>query len=350
LTTEQDKAARRKAKRLRVALLWTASISLACVTLVVAAIAGWLLYAQHRVAADETRPRNLAAPPGGYWIHSYDTRIHFREWGARNAKPLLLVHGTGAWSGTWVSNAEAMAAAGFHVVAMDLPPFGFSDLPESGDYSRAAQARRIQAVLQRLGPQPVTVLGHSFGGGPAAEAAMLDPQRVAHLVLVDAAIGLQPENPPPCEVPRTLRTALGWPGLRTALVGATATDPRLTAWFLRKFVAREEAITPERAAIYQKPFVNENFSAGLADWARQFATGCVHPASAQPKSWRQLQLPVSLVWGEQDSVTPLLQAQALAALLPRARLTVLPGVGHIPQIENVPQVNRVIAEVLRSPP
>ena len=350
MTTEQDKAARRKAKRLRVALLWTASISLACVTLVVAVIAGWLLYAQHRVAVDETRPRNLAAPPGGYWIHSYDTRIHFREWGRRDAKPLLLVHGTGAWGGTWVSNAEAMAAAGFHVVAMDLPPFGFSDLPPTGDYSRLAQARRIQAVLERLGPQPVTLLGHSFGGGPAAEAAMLSPQRIAHLVLLDAAIGLEPESPPPCHVPWAMRAALQWPGLRTALVGATATDPRLTAWFLRKFVAREEAITLERTAIYQKPFVNEDFSAGLADWARQFATGCEQPASVKPQSWRQLQVPVSLVWGERDSVTPLAQAQALKALLPRARLTVLPGVGHIPQIEDVPQFNRAIAEVLRSPP
>jgi pimeloyl-ACP methyl ester carboxylesterase len=350
LTIDETKAARRKAKRLRVALLWAASLSLASVALVVASLAGWLLYAQHRIAADETRPRNLAAPPGGYWIHSYDTRIHFREWGARGAPPLLLVHGTGAWSGTWVSNAEAMAAAGFHVIAMDLPPFGFSDLPSTGDYSRLAQARRIQAVLDRLGPQKVTLLGHSFGGGPAADAAMLSPQRIAHLVLLDAAIGLEPDDPPPCHVPWAVATAFRWPGLRTALVGASATDPRLTAWFLRKFVAREEAITPERTAIYQKPFVNEDFSAGLADWARQFATGCERPASVRPASWRGLQVPVSLVWGEQDTVTPLAQAQALKALLPRARLTVLPGVGHIPQIEDVPQFNRAIAQVLGSLP
>ncbi|MBC5763532.1 alpha/beta fold hydrolase [Ramlibacter albus] len=313
-------------------------------------MAGVLINGQVRLASAETQARAQAAPAGALWFQAHDTRIHAREWGRRDAPPLLLVHGTGAWAGTWVSNAQAMADAGFRVVAIDLPPFGYSELPANGDYSRIAQARRIQAVAAQLGPQPVTLLGHSFGGGPSAEAAMLDPSRIAHLVLVDAAIGLQGDEEKPCENPAVAEAVLGWPGLRTALVGATATEPHLTQHWLRQFVARTEVITPARAAIYQQPFTVQHFSAGLGDWARQFALGCERPASVKPRSYRAYASPVTLVWGAEDTVTPLAQAQALKAQLPRVRLVVLPGVGHIPQIEDVTLFNTRIVEVLRTLP
>lgn len=90
-----------------------------------------------------------------------------------------------------MSNVDALVAAGFDVVAMDLPPFGLSALPVDGDYSGLAQARRIQAVISVLRAPKLTLLGHSFGGDPASEAAMLDPASISHLVLVDAAVGLQ---------------------------------------------------------------------------------------------------------------------------------------------------------------
>ena len=52
-----------------------------------------------------------------------------------------------------------------------------------------------------------------------------------------------------------------------------------------------------------------------------------------PEEWRTLDMPVALIWGDKDTVTPLHQGQELAALLPNARLTVLNYVGHIPHLE-----------------
>jgi pimeloyl-ACP methyl ester carboxylesterase len=119
---------------------------------------------------------------------------------------------------------------------------------------------------------------------------------------------------------------------------------------LRQFVARKEAVTRERTAVYQQPFHNQDFSAGLGDWAYQFATGCETPESVKPEPFQRLRVPVSLVWGEQDSITPLNQAKTLLTLMPRGRLTVLPNVGHIPHIEDVPAFNLVIRQVLQTPP
>ena len=60
---------------------------------------------------------------------------------------MVLFHGTAAWSELWRQTSDALAAAGFHVIALDLPPFGFSDRP--GNYTRQDQAARISDVLMR---------------------------------------------------------------------------------------------------------------------------------------------------------------------------------------------------------
>jgi pimeloyl-ACP methyl ester carboxylesterase len=331
-------------------LLLLVTVPLGALALLLALLALWLAYAGARMAATETAGRRQAAPAGGRWLRAWDTEIHVQEWGARDAPALLLVHGTGAWTGTWAGNVQALQAAGYRVVALDLPPFGFSELPASGDYSRQAQARRILGVLEQLGPGPVTLLGHSFGGGPAAEAAMLAPERIAHLVLVDAAIGLRPEPEPPCEAGGALATALAWPGLRTLLVGAVGTEPAFSGFWLAQFVARKEVVTPARTAIYQEPFATRRFSAGLGDWAYQFATSCEAATSTRAAGFRKLQVPVSLVWGRLDTITPLAQGERLQQLLPRARLTVLEGVGHIPQIEDGAGFDAALAKVLLERP
>jgi pimeloyl-ACP methyl ester carboxylesterase len=341
---------KRRGKRVRRPLLLLVTVPLGAAALLMTLLACWLAYAGARLAWTETADRKQAAPAGGRWLRAEDTDIHVHEWGAPDAPVLLLVHGTGAWTGTWAGNVQAMQAAGYRVVALDLPPFGFSEPPASGDYSRQAQARRILAVARQLGPQPVTLLGHSFGGGPAAEAAMLEPARIQHLVLVDAAIGLHEEPVPRCESGGAAATLLAWPGLRTLLVGAVGTEPAFSSFWLEQFVARKEVVTTARTAIYQQPFVTRRFSGGLGDWAYQFATSCEPAASTRPAGFRQLQVPVSLVWGRLDTITPLAQGERLQQLLPRARLTVLQGVGHIPQIEDAAGFNFAIANVLRERP
>lgn len=310
----------------------------------------WMAYARIRIAGVETQPRLHPTLANESWLRAHDVDIHLQEWGPKTAKPLLLVHGTGAWTGTWVSNVDAMVAAGFRVVAMDLPPFGFSTLPTNADYSRLAQAKRIQAVLNQLGDQPVTLLGHSFGGGPALETALLDNGRITHLVLVDAAIGMQASLAATCQPSALVQTLMGWRPMRTTLIAAVGTDPHFSQALLRKFVARKDVVTIERTAIYQQPFVNQDFTAALGDWAYQFATGCEIPMSVQPEQVKKLSIPMSLVWGEQDTITPLVQAHGLKNLVANSRLTVLPGVGHIPQIEDVAAFNAVIAKVLQTLP
>lgn len=315
-------------------------------SLLVLGLAGLLVYADAVRRAREITEAVDLAPLGGRWIESGDARLFVQEWGPAGGPLLLLVHGTGAWSGTWFQLPDALAAAGWHVVATDLPPFGFSrtSAPSaSADVTRAAQARRLLALIDALHDKQrgrsVTLVGHSFGAGPALEAAMLGSGRLRKLVLVDPALGLDPAGEPPKCTPRGVADALlASDTVRLALIGDIVTEPRFTAALLSQFVFRKDAVNAARVPAYQRPFGQPGTSERLGDWARSFArSSCESARSLSPQAlteWSASGPPVSLIWGEQDSVTPLAQGRALQGWMPRAELLVIPQVGHIPHIED----------------
>jgi pimeloyl-ACP methyl ester carboxylesterase len=68
--------------------------------------------------------------------------------------------------------------------------------------------------------------------------------------------------------------------------------------------------------------------------------------SADRKAYAQLHLPVAILWGEEDTVTPHDQARDLQALLPVVALTLLPGLGHIPQIEDPDMFNDALLKLI----
>ncbi len=310
------------------------------------AIAGWLLGNGLRMLAVEDQALERPAPGRGRWVQAHDVKMHLTEQGDADAPRLVLVAGTGAWAGTWAANSRALQAAGWRVVAVDLPPFGFSTRPADANYTRYAQAQRLLAAIRALGPVPVVLLGHSYGGGAAAEAAMLDPTLIRQLILVDAAIGLHADPRPACEVNAWAESLLGWRPLRSLVVATVATQPLLTPYWLRQFVARKDAVTPAREAIYRAPLKVRGTSAAIGDWAYQLATTCEAPRSQSMAGFAGLRPPLTLLWGERDQVTPPRQAREIVAATPGSRLVLLPGVGHLPQIEDPALFNARLIEVL----
>ena len=323
------------------------------VLLLLAAFMAWTIPARH------FREHLLAEAIGagrGRWIDAGDARIFIQEWGTSGRPTVLLVHGTGAWSGTWFTLPDALASAGWRVVAMDLPPFGLSQTgnPDArGDYSRTAQARRVLRTIDALGV-PVTLVGHSFGAGPALEAAMLGGSQVRQLVLIDPALALGADGTAPhCDPGQSQLWLLRNRVSATVLLGSSVTWPPTTGFFLRQFVHRKEVVTESLLASYREPFAREGFSQGLADWALAFSgSACETAQSLSPerlKTWSSGRPPLTLLWGEQDSVTPLAQAQALMRWMPDTRLVVLPGVGHIPHIEAPRELERALLKVMAPP-
>ena len=260
-----------------------------------------------------------------------------------DAPVVLFVHGMGAWSELWRATLDATAAAGFRAVALDLPPFGYSERPARPAYSRQDQARRILGVIDALGVRQVTLVGHSFGGGPTMEAVLLAPGRAKALVLADAAIGLDD----PGGSGGMTSKVLGVRGLRNAIVATTVTNPLMTRRLLSRFVEKQDAITEARLAVLQAPLAVQGGTAAFGDWLIEFVTSQEAPLSKRPDAYRPLTLPSLIIWGDKDTTTPLPQGQRLSQLISGSELAVMAGIGHMPQIEDVEQFNRLLVTFLR---
>ena len=259
--------------------------------------------------------------------------MFIQEAGPRDGPAVLFVHGTGAWSETWRESLVALGNAGFHAIAMDLPPFGYSQRPGNEDYGKLSQGKRILGVVQSLGVDGVTLVGHSFGGGPTMEAAFLQPDRFRALVLVDVALGLTKESGPP-DSNSLVHAFLHAPPLRDALVASFLTNPLFTKRLLGSFLADASMATEARVRIYQQPLVVKGTTQAAGEWLPELIAPSERTASNNPASYAALKMPVLVLWGGKDTITPLPQGQELAGITPGAKLVVMENVGHIPQVED----------------
>ena len=335
--------------------------------LIVLLISSIFVLAGFRIAAArrEIYSRSEAAPSTGHFYRAADVQMFVQEDGPLDGPPVVLIHGTGAWSEIWRGTMHALASAGYRAIALDMPPFGYSTRPASHDYSDSAQARRILGTLDSLRVKRVTFVGHSFGGRPTMEATFMAPERVSRLVLVDAALDLMrgcgAEGQRSCGTTnagrtsatdttgsRLVRTVLGTRLTRNMVVASTLSNPHLTGWLLSKLVYnRDSAVTPARVAMLQRPFVLQEWTSGLGIWLEPFATTRTSSMATDRARYATLAIPTMVLWGAKDSITPIAQGQDLARLIPGARLEVLPMAGHIPAIEDEHDFDAALLEFLR---
>ncbi|AZL59082.1 alpha/beta fold hydrolase [Tabrizicola piscis] len=251
--------------------------------------------------------------------------IYVEELGPEDGPVVLLVHGSVGWSRMWRPTQVALAAEGYRTVAFDMPPMGYSFRDPDADYSRQTQGGRMLALIAALDVRPV-VVAHSFGAGPAAEAAMVDPAAIAGLVVVSGAIGLEGREG------GTLPWPLGNSFMRELAVSASVTNPYAMGPLLRLFLHRKEAATPEVIDMLLAPSRRPGTTTAIAGWLPSLLVPPTGALSTRAEGWQALAVPLAFLWGDRDTATPLAQGERLADLT-GAPLSILPEVGHIPQIE-----------------
>lgn len=316
-------------------LRWSARVVLIIALMAGAAIVAFRLVAGVR----EIGVRAGMAPSSGRLVMTGSGGVFLQEKGPADGIPVVLFHGTAAWSELWRRTIDRLASEGFRVVALDLPPFGYSDRP--GRYTRHDQAARVNDVLGALRARPAIIVGHSFGAGAATELVMRYPERARALVLVDAALGL---TAPPSDVPLLLRPK--W--IREIATSLTITNPLATTMLLKSLIEKKERALPEYVEILQRPTVLRGSTSDIADWLYYFLGDDRGMLSADRGSYAGLKLPAAIIWGDKDTVTPMEQARDLHGLLPHATLTFLRGVGHIPQIEDPDMFNDALLRALKT--
>jgi len=164
--------------------------------------------------------------------------------------------------------------------------------------------------------------------GAAAVFSNSDQSAFRGAVIVAGALTLG-EDGTGRELPFYLRSEVA----REAIVSATVTNPYLTRALFSRFVHRSDAITDEDVRQVQYPLVRRGTTDTIARWLPTLLLPPRGAASTKSELYATLDLPVALIWGRQDSVTPPEHALALQAALGDAPITWLDDVGHIPQIE-----------------
>jgi len=241
------------------------------------------------------------------------------------------------------------ADLGYRAVAIDLPPFGYSTRPTSFDYTRRKQAERIVATLDRLQTGKIVIVAHSFGAGPAITAAARMPEKILALALIDPALGFTTPNATTVgDPPWIARLLLGVLPLRLVLADV-ATHPAMMKTAVQRVIYKKEMATDEVVAVYQKQMFLQGKSEEMGKWIADFLLVRDAELIEEPQFFRRIPAPVTLVWGDRDDITPLWQGEKLMKLLPNAKLTVIPGVGHMPQIEDPPGVSASAEGVLDVP-
>lgn len=311
----------------------------ATLILIVLALAGFRIAAALR----ETEMPEVAAGAGALFVEADGLKLHYRTWGPETGPALVLVPGTMAWAETYRDIAGPLGDKGLRVISPDMPPFGYSSRPADGDYSRAAQARRLLAFADALKLDRFALGVHSYGGGGAIEAAFLAPDRIEALVLLDVALGLgRMEKPEP-----PLAPLAGFRPLRDILIAATFTNPLLIGKGLRDFIADDALATPERIALYSRPLTMAGTTQAIGDWLITGLYGDERLSkAAEPVNYKAFDAPVLVIWGREDTVTPLDQGETIAASFARGRLEVLDGVNHIPHVERPQAVIDLVAAFL----
>ena len=289
-----------------------------------------LLLAAFRAAAfvRETEQRRVPDRPGSF-VRTAEGEFRCQERGGSGGRPVLFIGGTMASSDTFLPLMEELCDARLRCLAIDLPPFGYSQRPADGSYTRERQSARIVSVIRELGLRDTVLVGHSFGAGPTVETAMRYPQDVRTFALLAGALGLG--APPPS---RGVQAAFALPPFRTALSAATFANPWAIRASLRSFIEDDTQVTDAVAARFTAPTRVKGTADATGRWAQTaFFSTEAGSLSAQRSSYAQYARPVLLVWGDKDVATPLAQAEDLAKLLPRCRLTVIPSVNHFPHVE-----------------
>ena len=291
-------------------LSWLLGLFLAALILWVC----WSLLAYRDIPASE-----LEAIYGGedlQYLEHDGTRLRYRV--AGEGPNLLLIHSHYFNMRMWEDWLPTLTEH-FRVIRFDLTSHGLTGRDSRDDYSMERDLDHIEALLEELQVEEFAVLGSSLGGNMAFYLAQRHPERITHLVLANSG-----------GIPRpgsrgTQGTIPGWVDYVSYLM-----PTRAFRSFLEWMIVDDSLVTDAQVEEFHRMFRREGNRFAEFNRLRSFEVGDPTDALAS------IQVPVLLMWGEDNPQLPVAQVDRFLELLvnaPRIDVEIYPGVGHVIPLE-----------------
>lgn len=228
--------------------------------------------------------------------------------------PVVLVHGLPGCAYDWTPLVDALAARGRRAIAYDRIGYGRSDARSNGEFTPAANARDLVGLLERENLRDATVVGWSYGGPVAVEAALLAPDRVGRVVLVGSGGPSSDDEEPPSVGP-VFRAVMAWVGavppvgqaMQRSITEAAFSDKPIPDWWL-----------PQLSANFGQPNTRPTYIEEIAGigGGGEFRVD-------------QVGQPILLIHGDDDRLAPLAIGEWIDARAKRSELVVIEGGSHM---------------------
>jgi pimeloyl-ACP methyl ester carboxylesterase len=255
-----------------------------------------------RASADERYPTAKDATVFGY-------RIHYLEAGLGD--PVILLHGTGGEGARWMPTIKALAA-NFRVISLDQIGFGQSDKPLTS-YHSGVFAGFLARFMKAIGVPRATIIGQSMGAGVALHLAIHNPHMVERLVLVNGGNYRTASDPLPAPP--------NWHDRQIANSG-TLEESRE---YLQKLYYDHAFVTDE--LVEQNLILRLKSAYTIESMQTANARGL---GAVTEEEVRGINVPTLLVWGTNDRLSPVANADKLNAAIRNSRKVLIDRAGHYP--------------------
>lgn len=280
-----------------------------------------VLFGHRDIQLDELKAKYAQHPSKFMALNGVE--VHYRDEGRSSESiPLVLIHGTGSSLHTFNDWAEELKKD-YRVIRMDLPGYGLTGPFPEPDYSIDAYVGFIEQFLDSMGVDKCLIGGNSLGGHIAWRFATEYPKRINKLILINSAGYPNKSKSEPIAF-RVAKT----PVLRNALTFITP-----------KSIARSsiENVYADKTKVTEE-LVDRYFELTLRAGNRQ-AFIDRFSAKKDPNAYkriRQIQQPTLILWGDQDELIPVENAERFHRDLPNDTLVILENAGHVP-MEEIPE-------------
>lgn len=246
---------------------------------------------------------------------------------AGDGPPVVLLHGaTGSPESYWAPQIPVLSEH-FQVILMQYPGYGAED-DEGAEFSIPNTARALNALLDELSVEEVSLVGLSLGGAVSLQFALDYPDRVRRMVLADTLSGVRTER---------FRRFLDY-----ALIGAIEQGGSDLMYDINLIFAFSERYLDE---------TREELEAGKAGW-RSIDVPRYTAMLRAIREWsvddrlHEIQTPALVLWGSEDIELPRVYSDRIASALPRAILSVIEGAGHKSCSDLPDQFNKAVLTFL----